>query len=52
MSRNGGEQVDKKTTIQRICEKLRSVGYMDEVVSKLPDLGPGSAGEIFLPNPK
>lgn len=49
--RNAGEQADK-TAIQRICEKLMNAGYIDEVDSKPPELGPGSAGEIFLPNPK
>eukprot|EP01018_Ginkgo_biloba_P022769 Gb_18301 [translate_table: standard] len=41
-----------KTAIQRIAEKLRSLGYVDEVKEEQPKLGSGSAGEIFLPHPK
>ncbi|KAF8399335.1 hypothetical protein HHK36_015200 [Tetracentron sinense] len=40
-----------KTAIQRIAEKLRSLGYLEDNSreTQQPETGHGSAGEIFLP---
>ncbi|XP_008793802.1 CRM-domain containing factor CFM2, chloroplastic isoform X1 [Phoenix dactylifera] len=43
-----------KSAIQRISEKLRSLGYLADEPTKSadrPPTGPGSAGEIFIPTP-
>ncbi|XP_042501882.1 CRM-domain containing factor CFM2, chloroplastic isoform X2 [Macadamia integrifolia] len=42
-----------KSAIQRIAEKLRSLGYLEEDNSReieQPNTGHGSAGEIFIPS--
>ncbi|XP_043723292.1 CRM-domain containing factor CFM2, chloroplastic [Telopea speciosissima] len=41
-----------KSAIQRIAEKLRSLGYLEENSKEIeqPDTGHGSAGEIFIPS--
>ncbi|CAN6477776.1 unnamed protein product [Victoria cruziana] len=52
-------ELASKTTIQRITEKLRSLGIIDPT-QKIPgspheddsEPGPGSPGEIFIPSPK
>ncbi|RWW00316.1 hypothetical protein BHE74_00051273 [Ensete ventricosum] len=44
-----------KSTIQRISEKLRSLGYLENgpaIAADRPATGPGSAGEIFIPIPR
>ncbi|XP_073117745.1 CRM-domain containing factor CFM2, chloroplastic isoform X2 [Elaeis guineensis] len=44
-----------KSAIQRISEKLRSLGYLADDPTKSadrPPTGPGSAGEIFIPTPQ
>ncbi|KAL4184905.1 hypothetical protein AMTRI_Chr10g227940 [Amborella trichopoda] len=39
-----------KTAIQRIAEKLKSLGYVEELNDSEPQCtGPGSPGEIFIP---
>ncbi|WOL06537.1 hypothetical protein Cni_G15271 [Canna indica] len=44
-----------KSAIQRISEKLRSLGYLEcdpAADDNRPAAGPGSAGEIFIPTPR
>lgn len=41
-----------KTAIQRIAEKLRNLGFLEEAQeTHHPETGSGSAGEIFIPTP-
>lgn len=50
-----GSQTLPQSAIQRIAEKLRSLGYVEESSSDGPDEtlipGPNSPGEIFVPSP-
>ncbi|XP_028554758.1 CRM-domain containing factor CFM2, chloroplastic isoform X2 [Dendrobium catenatum] len=54
--RSSYQEAVGKSAIQRISEKLRSLGYLPDdpaaaAVGGPPPTGPGSAGEIFIPTP-
>ncbi|KAK8935848.1 hypothetical protein KSP39_PZI013511 [Platanthera zijinensis] len=55
-SRSSSREAAGKSAIQRISEKLRSLGYLPDdpaaAASGLPPTGPGSPGEIFIPTPR
>ncbi|XP_042394552.1 CRM-domain containing factor CFM2, chloroplastic-like isoform X2 [Zingiber officinale] len=49
-------QTVSQSAIQRISEKLRSLGFLEQhppsSADDRPTTGPGSAGEIFIPTPR